>query len=201
MKIKRFMAPLLALALSFALAAPAFAAPVPPEVENVQSTDADAPRYAVYEVPFRAYLDGLTYLDVTFTVAYKSGRYVFESVDSVALTPMNASALHWELVGYTSQLSSTECTLTISRKEMVGNTPTGAFHPTDDITIKIEAVMGSARENGPVILSLDTAALAMKIEAVMGIVRESGFDTLASVHVVIDETYGFAGEPKLVRAE
>lgn len=200
MKIKRFMAPLLALALSFALAAPAFAAPVPLEVETVHSTDRDAPRYALYEVPFRVYLDGLTYLDVTFTVACESGSEVFESVGSVALTPMDASTLHWDLISYSSQLSSTECTLLVFRREMVGNIPTG-ISETAAITIKIEDVMGSVRENGPVILSLDTAALAMKIEEVMGIVRESGFDTLASVHVVIDETYGFAGEPKLILTE
>lgn len=176
MKMKRFLSLVLVMVMSLSLAAPAFAAK-PDDAGSVES-----PQYAVYTVPYRAYLDGLTYLDVTFTVAYKGGSYVFESIDSVALTPMDASTLHWELISYSSQLSSTVCNLTVSRREMVGNTPTGATN-TADIPITIGAVMGGARDGGPAVFSLDTASLTIKVEDVMAFVRESDCGVLSSVSV------------------
>ena len=194
MKTKRFLFMVLVMVMSLSLAAPAFAA-------NLDDGDSQvSPQYAVYTVPYRAYLDGLTYLDVTFTVAYKGGSYVFESVDSVALTPMDASTLHWELISYSSQLSSTVCNLTVSRREMVGNTPTGATN-TSNIPITIGAVMGGARDGGPAVFSLDTASLTIKVEDVMDFVRESDCGVLSPVSVAVDETYGFAGEPVLIHAE
>ena len=61
MKTKRFLFLVLVMVMSLSLAAPAFAA-------NLDDGDSQvSPQYAVYTVPYRAYLDGLTYLDVTFT--------------------------------------------------------------------------------------------------------------------------------------
>ena len=181
MKTKRFLSLVLVMVMTLSLAAPDFAAKPDDGGSEV------SPQYAVYEVPYRAYMGGLTYLDVTFTVAYKGGSYAFESADSVALTPMDAGTLHWELTGCSSQFSGTVCTLTVSRREMFGNTPTGASD-TATITIKTADVMSGARESGPAILSSDIASLAIKVEDVMDFVRESDCGVLSSVSVVIDET-------------
>lgn len=166
--MKRFLSLILAMVMSLSLAAPAFAA------KPDDGGSAESPQYAVYEVPFQSYIGCNTYIDVIFTVAYKGGRYVFESVDSVSFTHKDDNDLYWDLISYSSQLSSTVCSLFVSRREMRGDKYTG-LSDTATFTIKIENVMGSAREGGPAVLS--------------------------PVSVVIDETYWFAGEPALILTE
>lgn len=161
--MKKTISLLLALVMCIGLGVPAFAAPVDALDPNATGS-VESPQYAVYEMPFRAYAGGLTYIDMAFTVSYKGGNYAFESLDSVSFTPMDPNGLYWKLTKYTYQLSSTSCTVNTWRTEMIGNTPTG-FSDTASYTVSINDVVGNARESGSAIAS--------------------------SVSVVVEETYGF----------
>ena len=127
MKIKRFMAPLLALALSFALAAPAFAAPVPPEVETVQSTDVDAPRYAVNRAVYKLNMDNNTYAELVFWMAEKSGKFYFESLESISFYNTNPNGSHWDILSNSHTLRSDRFELCVMLMDMEGDTPSSSI--------------------------------------------------------------------------
>ena len=127
MKVKRFLSLFLALVMSLALAVPALAAELPPELETVQSADADAPRYAVYTVPYRLDLDNNTYADLVFVMAEKSGKFTFESVDSISFGNTNPNGSHWDILEHSYELRSDRFILYVTVRDMEGNTPSSDY--------------------------------------------------------------------------
>lgn len=158
--MKKTIGLLMALIMCIGLGTSAYAAPADaPESNAVDAVD--SPQYAFY----RTYIGGLTYADMEFTVSEEGGKSAFESLDNLSLSPIDTSGLYWKLDSYGCQIRGTECTVTISRTEMLAGAPTG-FADTAVFNISIEDVVGSST-------------------------RESGAVIASSVSVVVEETYGF----------
>lgn len=146
---KRIMALVLALVMCVGLAVPAFAAPVPLEAET---TDEVMPRYPVLQVGCKAYLGGLTYANMVFSISQRNDGYRFESVSNISFETSDSSGIHYQITDYNYRLTDEVFYLTVWRKEMYGNLPTG-LNDTLNATIRVEDAVASARDSSPILAS------------------------------------------------
>lgn len=176
MKMKRFLSLVLAMVMSLALAAPASAAEASPELEVSQSTDAAAPRYAVYTVGYTLDMDNHTYAELVFCMAEKSGKFYFERVDSISFRNTNPNGSHWGIEDYNYTIGPNLFTLYITARDMEGNKPSSDYRFNLSYSAFPEQVMSysrSAQDGNGVKLAPESVRVSWP-EAVMPVKGENG---------------------------
>lgn len=147
--ISFILTPVLVLSLCFPLA---FAAPAPsPETETVGPLDVDAPRYAVYTLPYTINLDNNTYADLVFHMADKGGTFYFEDLVSISFHTTNPTGSHWGVVTYSYTIDENMFILYTTLRDMEGNTPSSNYHFDSTHTVFPSMVTGrslSAEDEG-----------------------------------------------------
>lgn len=137
--ISFFLTPVLALSLCCSLA---FAVEMPPEVGTIESTDANAPRYALYIMPYTVSLQNNTYADISFYMAEKGGTFYFEDVQSISFRTTNPSGSHWKVLKHSYSISPDRFYLDLTLRDMEGDSPSSSYEVDVTYTVLPSMVTG-----------------------------------------------------------
>ena len=195
--MKRIVSLILAPVLVLTLCCPlAFASPVPVlpcEVEAAESTDGDAPQYAVYTKAHTINMQNNTYADLVFTMADKGGATYFEDLVSISFRTTNPNGSHWEILEYSYTISPNEFWLYTTVRDMEGNTPSVDFGYYADFHLTPSNVIGyslSAQDgNGTVLIPASESG-----RKVAGYKDESGIPVLVPASVGVCMVTGYKDE-------
>ena len=129
--MKRMLSLILAPVLVLTLCCPlAFAAPVsvlPSETEVIESSDANAPRYALYRKSYTQYIENNTYADFVFLMSDKNGATYFEELVSISFRNTKPYGSHWEVSNYSYTISANRFDLYLTLRGMDGDTPISSY--------------------------------------------------------------------------